>query len=169
MCSIILPYLPRRAWLISFWLVAIVGSSLLIAIVSWYLDAPQLLLFGVLLLVLALAGALWPQIVPIPYRVWNKLAGHYAEFARLCVLVACYYVVFTVVGRMGSSLVLNPQDSAESLWVPRQSLPSTTYGSQYRVSGEFPALRNWIISFVSWAFRSGNIWAVFILPFFVLV
>jgi hypothetical protein len=161
---------PRRAWLISFWLVMSLGSGLLIGLLLALLMSPRWFGFGVMLaLVLALPGLLWPQAIARPYMAWNRLARYFASAASLRLMRICYYIVFVAVGRTGSSLSLAHPPSTTSLWIPRGTLAPSAYVSQHGVATKASPEQGWVAAFLSWAAQSGNVWALSLLPFFILL
>jgi len=169
MGTILLPYRPRQAWLKSFGLALSIAAALLAAVMA-LVGFPALSGLGALAAcLLALAAMVRPETLRLPYRLWNKLARHYAAAARIWLLGTCFYFVFPVVGRAGSSLGLAPSPSATSHWVPRETLPAITYTSQHRTGAAEAPCGGWIRTFVSWAARSGNFWAIFLLPFLILL
>jgi hypothetical protein len=166
---IILPP-ARRAYLMSFWLVISLTGGLLIGALSSLLVAPRPFTFGVVLaLVLSLPGLLRPQVVSLPYRVWNRLARGFAHCARLFLMSVCFYVIFVAVGRTGSALRLTRPSSTQSLWEPRGTLAPAAYISQGAVSMKESSGKSWMPTFFSWAVHSGNFWACCLFPFLLLL
>jgi hypothetical protein len=165
-----LPRNPRRSFLISFWFVLSITSGLLIGITLSLLFSSQFLGLGVLLaLVLVLPGLLRPELVTIPYGMWNKLVREFARVGSLFLLAICFYVIFMPFGRMRSSLRLTRRPCEESLWVPRETLPSTAYISQYDIPIKGCPRKGWIPNFLLWARQSDNSWAYCLLPFLILL
>jgi hypothetical protein len=162
---ITLPSLPRRAWLISFWLVISSAIGLLLGVPLSILLNPRLGGLGMGIAAgLALLGVIWPrQIVTAPYEGWNRLTRYFTRRARLLLLGLCFYVTFVAVGRFGSLVLLKRLNHAESLWTPSNgSIPSEEFragSSEKRLTG------HWCRDYCSWALRSGNEWAVCLLPF----
>ena len=57
----------------------------------------------------------------------------------------------------------------ESLWLPRQSLASTSDKTlQTKVGGREPA-DGWIVRYVTWVLESREVWRLFLLPFLLLL
>jgi len=165
---IALPYPVTRICLRSFWSLICLFAGVLIGVL-WPLPL-SVGSFGlgiILALTLALPGLLWPFLVSVPYRVWNKLAREFARWTRPLIIGICY-VIFIAVGRMGTSLRLAPPTSTESRWVTRRTLAPATYVSQYSVPLK-ESSQKWIPTFLSWAVHSGNLWACCLLPFLVLL
>ncbi len=170
MATIVLPSPPRRTRLISFWLVSSAASGGLVGILSALLVAPVWSGTGIVLaLAMGVSGFLWPQFISRPYQVWNRLARYFASGASLVLMGVCYFVIFVVVGRVGSSLQILRPTSSSSLWLPRETLTPAAYFHQYDVMvNGFPPT-GWVRSYFSWALGSGNVWAVCLIPFLLLL
>jgi hypothetical protein len=167
---ITLPSRPRRAWLVSFWLAISVCSGLLIGLLSALLIAPRWVgLGGILMLVLACTGLLRRRVIRRAYAVWNRLALSFGRAAQLVLMGICFYIIFVAVGRTGSALRLAHPSPTASLWVPRGTLAPSAYVSQYGARDGASLQQGWIATFLSWAVRSGNWWALSLLPFFILL
>jgi len=120
-------------------------------------------------LVLALPGFFWPQAVSIPYKVWNRLAHYFAWAAGLVLSGICFYIVIVAVGRTGSSLALGRPTPGKSLWSRRLTVQPAAYTSLDFFARERSPQRSWISAFFSWAARAGNLWAVCLFPFLLLL
>ena len=167
---IILPSKPRHVWLMSFWLASSILCGLLFgALFALFVSPRWFGLGGMLALVLALPGLLRPQVASMPYQAWNKLARAFSRAARLLLMGICFYVLVVAVRRSGASLRLARPTSAKSLWVPRGTLSPTAYAHQYSVTGQEPPRQGWLRTYLSWAMRSGNLWAVGLLPFLLML
>ena len=168
--KIILPSQPRRIELMSFWLVLSISFALIISIVLWLISFPLWPGVGLILLLgPTLLGILRPASVPLPYRFWNRIARYFARRASLLIMGICYFVIFVAVGLAGARIVMACPIPIKSIWVPRRKLASAEYASQFdSETKELPA-ENWISAFLSWAKRSGNLWACCLLPFLVLL
>jgi hypothetical protein len=159
---------PRRAWVTSFWLAVSLGSGLLVGLLSAFLISPRWFGLGVMLaLVLALPKRLWTQ--TIAYRLWNRLARYFGHAAHLWLMGICFAIIVGAVGRKGSSLRLARPSSTASLWMPRRTLAPAAYISQYSTATAGATEKGWIATFFSWAIQSGNLWALSLLPFFMLL
>ena len=166
MSTITLPS-ARRAQLHAFWLVQCVCFGLLATIalrlwhVHWYVAWA-----AVFALVIALCGLFGPSVFLLKvYRTWDRCAEKYAIVARKLVLRICYYAIFTIVGRAGSSIRRDAKSG--SLWVPRTTLPTNSYASQCDVA--LPDFSHWSASYFAWAYQSGNLWAWGLFPFLMMI
>lgn len=144
-------------------LAAIAGFLLGMAV----LPSLYALLVGMLSGGLVLAASLaMPSLAVIAYKAWNRFGRLYARTARSLVNAACFFVVISGTANAGSSLALERR-KGQSLWTPHASHDSKPSVSQY-VGGtgrEASGFR----SFVEWARRSGNLWALALIPFFCLL
>lgn len=167
---IMFPWPPRKAWLLSFWLVISLVSALFIGALSVWFLSPQSALMGVLAVFgFATPGLLWPQqVVEKPYQLWNTLVSSYTRSARFVMLGLCFYVTFVAVGRLGSALRLARPNGHESMWVPRDALTPATYVYRYDPLEERD---RWVWSrrYYEWATQSGNRWSVCLLPFLLFI
>jgi hypothetical protein len=167
---ITLPSRPGRIWLVSFWLVISGGTGGLVGVVLALVCTPAWFGLGLLLAgVMAGFGLRWPQIVPKLYQKWNALAYYVAHAACLVLQGLCFYLLFTVVGRMGARLSLDRPDATASLWVPRQTLTPAVSMHPYETHGRESTRKSWIVTYIVWALRSGNDWACCLLPFLLLL
>lgn len=170
MTKIMLPDPPRRAELISFGLAGNISLALLMGILLWALSLWPWFWLGVLLaLGSALFGIRRPGSLSRPYGFWNRMAACYARRAGVLLMAICYFAVFAAVRLAGSRILLAPPVNGQSMWVPRRTLAPAEYGSQYDCASKEARAENWISTFLSWAKRSGNLWACCLLPFFVLL
>jgi hypothetical protein len=145
-------------------------SGSMVSIFCALLISPRWFACGaVLALVMAVPGLLRPQIVSLPYRTWNKLAQGFVRVARLWVTGVCFYVIFVTVGLTGSYARLAQPTSNESLWVARGTHASTAYDPKHDGMLQEFAQKGWIRAYFAWARQSGNLWAVCLLPFLILL
>jgi len=120
-------------------------------------------------LALGVLGTLWPHVMSKPYRLWNRLAYHFARQASLAIMGICFYVLFGAVGRAGALLYLTRPSMTTSLWTPRGTLASTAYAGQYGEAGRETVAENWNTTFLSWALHSRNHWVYCLWPFLTLL
>ena len=158
---------PRRAWLTSFCMLVGLIIMLLAGAMFLYQHSLSLLELGIALAISSVvSGILWPQAWTLPYRAWNKLARHYGDFARFCLLGLCYMIISAV--GMGNPLPSFWRSaSSGSGWSPRPTFPSSTYGSTHHAEGGDAWRQGWIRSFASWAINSHQPWVLTLLPFLI--
>ena len=163
----------RPALLKSFWLVFSLAAGLLSSLCLWLLSPLSHWSFVVSTLgTVALAGwgLCWPRMAYKVYRIYNILARRIAHIGSFLIMSICFYIVLVAVGRKESSLLLARPLALQSLWVTRQPLAKGAYKNQHPiVTSSSPRQQGWITALCSWAVRSGNAWACYLLPFFGLL
>lgn len=163
---ITLPVPPRRAMRRSFWLVASVALGATTGTSVWLLARPHGFIVGASLAGgTALAGWLWPQLVSAAYDAWNRLARFVGRGARAALLAICYFVVLRAVGKRGERFDVGRPTEGGSHWVERKSLVAEAYGMQFNAPSNGTVAGGWLRSYLVWAARAGNLWAVALLPF----
>jgi hypothetical protein len=165
-----LPFPPRRIWLRSFWGVFAFSCGLLCSfMLSRYGVAFSCGWAALLTLTLGAAGFCWPQLIVKLYSLWNSLILFMRQGLRWAVLGICYYVVILAVGRTGSCLQLVRPAPTVSLWRPRGTLAPHAYAHQYVPPSPSPEHHGWIRTYITWAKRSHNLWAVCLLPLLLVL
>jgi hypothetical protein len=165
-----LPPAPRRIWLMSFSIVAGLVLGTAAGALLAFVMAPRYFGAGMVAgLALALPGILRPDAAAPLYRAWNAVTRFYGRSASLLLRALCYYTIFVAVGWTGSSLALSRPASAESLWQVRTGPAGRRYRQQYEARIAAAAGASWIKTYLSWAWESGNIWTVTLVPFLTLL
>ncbi|TVL99227.1 MAG: hypothetical protein CV087_18860 [Candidatus Brocadia sp. WS118] len=160
----------NRIWLINFWISISLVSGLFIGISLWLLSYSLWFGFGtVLVFLLIIPILLRLKALPLLYRAWNKIARYYVHLASLLIMGVCYYIIFVAVGRTGTSFVRNVSSYNKSMWQPRKTPTLNAYGNQYDFGTNSLTKKGWILTFCSWAWQSGNLWACCLLPFLILL
>lgn len=164
-----LPLSPNVTQLRSFWLVISLICGFSIGLLSSLLVSPGLFALSlVVTLGLALPGWFRPRMIAsFPYRAWNKLARLFAFYASQYLMLLYFSIVFTIVGRAGSSLTLQYPSAIGSGWAHRGSQP--TYNDTHGVTVITELDQNWVVDFLGWATRMRHWWAYCLLPFFFLL
>lgn len=166
----ILTRYPRRAYLRSFWIslclvLGLAGGTIFVGLTAAAIDTMVWLVVGVL--VVALLGYGYPHIVRKPYAVMYRCFEYYGKLLRICLKLACFFLVFVVVGRAGSKLPVGPRPE-HSMWLPRKSTPNDEFGDEFEGKRGM-VHQQWVATYLAWAHQSGNGWAVMLLPFLVLL
>lgn len=142
--------------------------GVLLAVVLWWCDfVPWLLCTVGCAGALLLAQLIAPPLAEALYDLWNRLARRCVRPLRIVIAGICYFVVVAVVGLAGARLEVRRNRQDPSQWRPKGTLRSHEYGSTF--AGEGIAGRSWIRSYLRWSVESGNLWAVTLLPFLVLL
>lgn len=162
-----LPTPRSRATVRGFWLVSSlavgIGTGLVMAVAEASAPAWTAALVAA---AVAAPGMLWPHLVSLPYRAWNRLARYYADAASAYVTAVCFATVVLAAGRAARSPHFSspPRDST---WVTRGTQPAGSYGSQDH--GPLSARGGWMATLARWAPTSGNGWTLLLLPFLLLL
>ena len=135
------------------------------------LISPRWFGLGVMLaLVLALPGLLWPQAIARPYRVWNRLARY---FGRAAQPMADGHLLLYYFRGSGTDRVIPPAGSPDSYHSRSGSLGERLHRvpmSASMVPQPERLLRRVGLRLSSHGLsQSGNIWALSLLPFFILL
>jgi hypothetical protein len=153
---------PRRAWLWAFWTALSLSAGVLSAVLLsltlgwvWTAAAPAVVVAVFFL------GWIWPPIIDYPYRAWNKLAREFVRFAPFWVLAVSYYIVFTPVAWAGSFFRVAALKPGESLWI--------NYQMSTEAQLQDASTRSWFATYMSWCSGARNRWAVWLLPFLMLL
>jgi hypothetical protein len=158
-----LPYRPDREALLGFTLAMalVAGAAVtLLALLSGLLGAGAS--FGLAALAagtIALAGHRWERLADYAYRVWNRVAKGYAEFARRAVTAIWYWTVLTAVSKSGARKL----ELGGSPWLARGTQAASTYVGQGgdELSGD---ARPGLGEYSRWARSTGRTWALVLLP-----
>lgn len=164
MIPLTLPVEERRVFLRSFWIVIAVGCGA----ATWGLASLLRLPFAPILGLVPLAAFLAvpfanERIARRIYGAWNRrVAERIGRITNAVILRICLFIVFAAVGRGGSRFRLQV-DSNASLWSSKRKVND--------VINLMPAqaATGWIRPYIGWAWRSGNAWAVVLIPFFCLL
>jgi hypothetical protein len=167
---ITLPVPLHRARLMSFWLVLCVGCAILFGGIAWRCFSPVWSAVAVVVVLgCALIGLRSPNLIFRPYRLWNKLAASLAYYVRLWLMGICFHFVFVAVGQMGSSFPLGGPRTGPSCWVKR--VPHTSWAPDKCAGNtiEVSPRQDWVRDFCTWTMKTGNGWALCLLPFLFLL
>jgi hypothetical protein len=166
----LLPFPPRRAWVLAFWL-ALTGVMIAVVdvLVTVLLSPEWAVIATMAVLGMSALGALRPGRLVRIYAAWNSLATLFARAASLYVRGLMFFVVIAAAGRSGSSVQLTRPRSAGSLWIPRTAPGPHSYRHQHLARASRATPRGWMGAYLQWCRDSGNIWAVCLLPFWLLI
>lgn len=94
------------------------------------------------------------------YKISTKISRRVRALARNYVLLVLHYCLFPIIGLSENSIT--GKERSETLWHDwrehnRQALTEKQSG------------KNWLIYYLSWAFRSKNLWMVSLLPFIIIL
>ena len=168
--NLLLPLTHRRAMLRSFWLIMCFLAGLVTAIVAWSLgwQWPVGIAFSVGALLAALL-VVHENLVWSFYRAWNVIARTFVAVSRQVATWLLYFVVFGVVSRVGSHFPLTVPGSSCSSWIERRLSDHNVRRESPAADAESPGRLAWMHDYFRWATHSGNVWAITLLPFLVIL
>lgn len=162
----LLPYRPRRAYLMGFTLaLALLGGALLAGALALALSPVWALAALPAALAWAALGMRVPGVSYFLYRVWNRLGGDVDRVTASVLSAICFYVVLTVTRLAGAGLRLSPKPGEPSGWVAHQPQDPAGYIHEFVSEVRRTRSRSWLGGYLSWAWSSGNLWAVCLVPF----
>jgi hypothetical protein len=166
---ITLPRPPRRAHLRSFWIALCAMLGLSVTIIMWFFALPHALAIPFATgTALVAVGLIVPEWIGPFYAIWNKVARRVAFITRLALMGICYFVVFVVVRQAGARFTRKRYRSTRTTWSPRGNQAET--GSSFSsMRLEDPTEPGWATAYFIWARRTGNWWAIVLLPFLSLL
>ena len=161
---------PRMAYIKSFWLSvsALAGLGLSWALWMW---EPTWTILGITFTLISCFFGIWeinPRIMWVAYKVWMKIVDKVCIIVNCVILWIAFAVLFSIVGTIGTSLILKKPPSKNTLWVPRATLDPQLYESPSPLPGLVALKNNWILKFLGWAIPAGHYWTLALLPFLIL-
>jgi hypothetical protein len=167
---ITLPRPPRRAHLRSFWIALCAMLGLSVTIIMWFFALPHPLAIPFATGTAPVAvGLIVPRWIGPFYAIWNKLARRVAYITRLALMGICYFVIFVVVRQAGARFTRKRPRYMRTTWTRRGNQAETTGPSFSSVTSKDPTERGWATAYFIWARRTGNWWAIVLLPFLFLL
>ena len=154
MGTLTVPLEGRRAFVQSFWLTLSVLAAAPWLAAGWWLRAPGLAAAGLALaVVVALPAALRREIAWRGYHAWNhRIVAPFRSTATRILLRICFSLVIVAVGRSGRSGAMRA--NVRPSWETRTPLPLDAYDTP---------------TYLRWAWRTGNLWSVSMLPFLAVL
>lgn len=139
-------------------------------IIMWFLALPHPLSIPLATGTgLAAVGLMMTEWIHPFYALWNKVARTVAFITRLALMGICYFVVFVVVAQAGARFTRKHPRSMRTTWTPRGNQAETTGPSFSSMRLKDPTERGWATAYFIWARRTGNWWAIVLLPFLSLL
>jgi hypothetical protein len=170
MLALTLPSDERRAHVTSFWCLLGGVVTLFCVLAASWLHVPMFATcLAIIFVGVAALALIRPHFAGRVYRAWNRrIANPFARRAANIVTKIAFFMVFLAVGKATRPRNFPDAGHTSTQWIPRESLSPTAYGALYAAPG---AWRNggWIAEYVRWARRTGNLWSVSLLPYFVLL
>jgi hypothetical protein len=168
MVPLTVPEQDRRIVQRSFWFLVSLAAGVVTGLLGWAL---HLVPWIFTLLGFVAAGSLAflnQQLLRKLYHAWNnRIIRPLSNFATAIILRICHILVFTATGKTGSRLRLGR--NGITLWSERDRGTNHTTTLPFPINPSGPVPNGWIRIYLRWAFRTRNVWAVFLIPFFCLL
>lgn len=163
-----LPIRPRRTHLQVFGVTMVLGTGLLAGMIAEQIAAGWFLQISAMGVILAGIVSMRPTVMSRAYEVWRSFAELYMRVARWTLKAVCFFILFVIVGRGGSTLPLGFQAGGIQ-WGERKSLSRDEFLLEFEGTAHSVPAGKWFSAYVQWAKRSGNTWVLMLVPFLVLL
>lgn len=169
MTSLTLPLEDRRAFVRSFWATLSVGVAAPWVWLGVSLQMPVLAASGGMAAVLiALMPVMHAGFAWRVYAAWNRRLVHpFARVASRCVLGVCFAVIALAARAGRSRMSLGRDTEAATLWTTRRSLDSSEYHHVFVTKASHTG--RWTADYAGWAWRTGNLWALSLIPCLIML
>jgi hypothetical protein len=169
MIPLTLPAEERRLYVRSFWITLTALAALpWLALSVW---TQSVLMAAIGLALAAIAGlviVVREKVVWTLYRHWNyRLVRPVSRLIARLVTATCFFVIFVAVGKTSAARIV--QQGRPLAWTPRATLPPDAYGAMFAGVTSGSSSGPWVVDYLSWAWRSGNLWCVSLLPFLMVL
>ncbi|OHA26496.1 MAG: hypothetical protein A3C06_02875 [Candidatus Taylorbacteria bacterium RIFCSPHIGHO2_02_FULL_46_13] len=94
------------------------------------------------------------------YKVWPKVSSRVSKFGKKYTLRVIYSIVLPLIRLAGTNLTVQKTTMA-TLWQNWEQKNQQVISKQ---SGN-----HWLVHYITWAYRSRNLWALFLLPFITIL
>lgn len=167
---IMMPTNPTQSWVEKFWPAfvinfGILSGGVLFLIFGW---SGISLSLGITLCSY-IVGVKWPKVVFFVYAKWTELAKWYAKIFRVFIERICFYLILRAVGIGKQSPRLSLSAPSGSMWKPRYNQSSDSLIGKPSHNSPRKKGNGRVGEYVVWAWSSGNLWAVWFIPFFLLL
>ena len=169
MVPLSVPEEDRRIVLRSFWFLISASFAVVASICAWAVGLSPWITGAIAFLAAAFLPLLREQLARRLYHAWNnRIVRPLSNMATGVILRVCLFLIFAATGRAGSRLQIQP--GAGTMWVRRDGSTEHTTVLPFGGSSAAAELPNgWIRAYVQWAMRSGNAWALLLIPFFCML
>lgn len=173
MMSILLPSSSSRATLRGFWLFVSVLAGLVVGVAAPLLGpvsaSAGIAAGAATATVVAMPGLIFPSLVWLPYRAWNRLARTFGARTARYVTAVCFFTVMLALHRTVGARTFERSSDEPSMWRPRGTQPPEAYASQYHQPTGADSDPAWAAPLRGWMRQSGHRWAWALLPFLALI
>ncbi len=95
------------------------------------------------------------------FKIWSKISRKARKLVRQYVLIIIRYIMFPIISLAGSKMILK-KPAGSSLW---SEWNEKFYSELIAKQSE----KHWVVSYILWSYRTKNLWALFLLPFILLL
>src|SRR5262245_14994309 len=171
MLALTLPSDERRAHVLSFLCLLSGFVTVFCVLAAWWLHAK---IFVACLAIISAGVAVLmlirPNFAGRAYRAWNRRISHpFAKSAANIVTKVAFFMLFVAGSKTAWRRHFHDAGRTSTSWTPRESLAPTAYAALYAARATPSRRRGWIADYVRWATRTGNVWSVSLLPYFLLL
>jgi len=169
MMTLTLPADDRRVLVRCWWFTLTLLAAVPWIALAWWLGAPPFLMGAAAVITLAATTAYAREgFVWRAYRAWNgRVVVPLASGASRFVMWICFVVVS--VAAVTSDRRFQSHAESGSAWTARESLPRAAYPVLFAAAAAPAASGAWARDYVRWALRTGNGWALALVPFLALL
>ena len=165
MVPLTLPEQDRRIVQRSFWSLISLGVGTVAGLVGWILHVNPWICGLVGFVGAGSVAFTNEQLLRRLYHAWNnRVIRPLSNVASAITLRICHLLVFTAAGSTGSRLRVDRH--GVSLWNERDRGSNHTTVLPFAANAIGPAPNGWIRTYLRWAIHTGNVWAIFLIPFF---
>ncbi len=100
------------------------------------------------------------------YDLWVRMSRRVSS-TLAAYLTRLLFGVVAVAGLGGSKFELQRPRGASTNWQPKRPVPAEAYGSQHGLP-DVPG-KGWVRAYVSWGFKGGGVWILFVLPLIAML
>jgi hypothetical protein len=168
MVPLTVPEQDRRIIQRSFWLLISVGAGVVAGLLGWVLHVSPWICGLIGLVATGSVAFVNEQLLRRLYHAWNnRIIRPLSNVASGIILRLCHLLVFTATGKPGSRLRID-RDGV-SLWIERDRGSNHTTVLPFATNLTAPLPNGWVRTYLRWALHTGNVWAIFLIPFFCML
>ncbi len=94
-------------------------------------------------------------------KFYHKASRKIFSYIRGYIVLVLYYIVFPIIALAGSKMIFK-KPKGVSAWQDWNKASSSNLITDSQG-------KNWLYQYFLWSFKPGNLWAIFLLPFIVLL
>jgi hypothetical protein len=169
MAPLSVPEQDRRILLRSFWLLISLVIGAIAGFAAWIVHFTPWLIAIAVSVAVGLLAILNEHVVRKLYHAWNnRIIRPLGNFVTAAILRVCLLLIFAATGRAGQRIRL--RSDGKTMWAGREPGPNRTSILPFATSATGGQTTNgWIRTYFGWAVRTGNAWAILLIPFFCML